>query len=107
MAKKEKIEKVEVQYFSADLKMVRINKQGVVYEVLNPTGFKVQNLNYLEIARSEFPTDDNFSMDFIDKDLAVAARSGDKDAADGVATLLKKQNSFRQFKNLKLYISAE
>ena len=107
MAKKEKEEKVLAQYFSADLEMDRISKSTVRYIVKNLSGMKVQNLNTLEIARSEFPMDDNFSMNFINEDIAVVAKTGDKDAAEGVAVLLKKQAAFRQFKNLKLLIVAE
>lgn len=105
--RKEAADKVKVQYFSADLEMDRINKYYVRYLVKNHHGLRIQGFGALEIDRRDFPNDDNFSMDFINEDIPAEAKTGDKDAPDGVAILLKKQEAFRKFKNLKLYIVAE
>ena len=105
MGKKE--EKVQAKWFEAGLEMQRISKYTVRYKVKSPSGLNVVNLDHLEIARSDFPKDDNFSMDFINEDIPTQARTGDKDSAVGVAALLKKQAQFRVYKNLKIYIVAE
>jgi hypothetical protein len=105
MSKKES--KVDAKWFEADLEMERISKYSVRYLVKNPIGLKVQNLSTVDISRSDFPKDDDYSMDFINSDIPAIAKSGDKDIASGVAKLLKKQADFRTLKNLKLYIVAE
>lgn len=90
--------------FDADLELERINKFTVRYLVKNANGLKVQNLSTLEISRSDFPKDDNFSLHFMEEDIAAMAKTGDRDAPEGVASLLQKQAQFRQFKKFKLYI---
>lgn len=98
--------KVQAVYYSADLEMVRINRSNVRYRLKNPSGFGVQNLNHIEISRSNFPVDNDFSMDFINSDIPKLAKTGDKDNEQAVGRLMAKQIFFRAFKNLRIQIIA-
>ena len=94
--------------FSADLEMTRISKYSVRYRVKNKEGFGLLGgLAHVEFERKNFPNDDDFSMEFINLDLAQRARTGDQDNPAGVAKLLQKQAGFRKLKNFKLYIEEE
>lgn len=95
---KEKIEKVEraiEELFTAQLEMTTIHPKVVRYRVTHHNGLGVIGLHHIEIDRRNFPKDDDFNMDFINKELS-------KDVPKG---LVKKQADFKVFKELALTIS--
>ena len=58
--------------FNANLDLVNVDKYKARFRVTGKTGINVLNFSHLEIDRKEFPSDDNFNMDFITSDLKKA-----------------------------------
>ena len=113
MTKKKKAEAEEL--FTAELEMTRIVESGVRYRVIKPKGINVLNLHHLEIAREDFPRDDDFSMNFMGLDLdKIGAYTEDeaermtdeekKTVQKTFEALKEKQAEFRKFQRFELVI---
>lgn len=58
--------------FRAGLEMTKIVESGVRFRVVNPRGLNVLDLHHIQIHRNEFPREENFSLDFLNRDLDKA-----------------------------------
>ena len=79
--------------FTAELELTRISKYNLRYRIINHDGYKCP-LDHVEFDRGGFPSDDDFNMDFLLKDLG-------KDASKGI---WRKQAKFRDYLNYKMVI---
>lgn len=59
--------------FTSDMEMVMVDRYKARFRVVNKEGLNVLNLAHLEVDRKEFPSTDNFNMDFITSDLEQAS----------------------------------
>lgn len=112
-------------FFTADLELTAIDRRLMHYQVINPDGAIINDLPHLTMARyvikegkpikSTFPVDDDFSLDFMNKDLEntepyseseAEAMSEDekRNAEKSFAGLVKKQENFKKFQRLQLTI---
>lgn len=92
--------------FTAGLELRNIDKSGAHYRVTVPSGLKVDGLSHIQIARSEFPKDDDFNMDFMNANLDAIKPVNADDTVDkkAVKKLKDKQTQFRKFRYLTLTI---
>jgi len=93
MAEKKEV-KVVKELFTANLEMTTIHPKVVTYRVTGHKGLGVLGLHHVDIARTSFPKDDNFNMDFINKKFP-------KEESE----LRALQKTFRKSKRLSIKIS--
>lgn len=94
--------KQDKPFFSADVEMTRISKFNVRFRVLNHEGATLP-LHHLEFARSDFPIDDDFNMNFINADLRKLVDDiGNK--VEVPKDIFAKQKAFRKFRKFRIMI---
>lgn len=125
MTTKKKSEDKSKPFYTADLELVGIDRGIMHYQILNPEGAIINDLHHLTMARylvkdskpvrTTFPVDDDFSLDFMNKDLDNAEPYSESEAETMIedekrnaekafAGLVKKQEEFRKFQRLQLTI---
>lgn len=97
--------------FEADLELTAITREYCRYRVINPEGVVINAFSHLQISRfgvdgkPVFPVDDDFSIDFLTRDLL--AQKGAKVGSRGPETddsQIKKQAEFKAYMKRRVVI---
>ena len=121
MAKeKEKIKKV---MFKAKLEMTDIGIKLVKFRVTEHEGIGITDLHHLHADRADFPRDENFSFDFMNRDIVIedepkapgkeAMKTDIMEYEEAMAAIRAakktkaKQDAFRAFRDMEIVITGD